>query len=378
MDEMHYGYLGDTVLVNGTPDAYFEVSKTLYRFRLLNGSNARVYKIALSDNSPFNIIATDGGLKDYPAQVTSFMLSPGERVDILIDFSSYTINQSVTLKSLQYSWPGSGTYRQGIDLNILRFDVTGTNSSGGMIPSSMTPITYYDPFEATQVRNFNLTMVSGNMNIHRINGLTFQMNTIVWDTPQNALEEWKIFNQTSDFHPMHAHGLLWQVYARNNNTNLPPSDKGWKDTVLVNAGETVRVLVKFTDYKGIYLFHCHNLEHEDDGMMLNFRVKDPIGITRISSEVPEKFKLHQNYPNPFNPSTKIRIDIPASGSQNIESLQLGIYDILGREIAALVKQPLSPGTYEVVWNAAGYASGIYFCKLISGDFAETKKMILSK
>ncbi|HJY64122.1 MAG TPA: multicopper oxidase domain-containing protein, partial [Ignavibacteria bacterium] len=271
-EDIHYGFLGDTVLVNGTPDAYFEVSKTMYRFRILNGSNARVYKIALSDNSPFHIIGTDGGLKDTPGQVTSFMLSPGERVEILIDFSSYSIGQNVILKTLPYSWQGMSTYKQGVELNILRFDIVNNNSSGGVVPVSMTPIEYYNPNEVTFVRNFSLTIFGSGTNVHRINGLYFDMNRIDWETPLNALEEWKIFNQTSDFHPMHAHGVLWQVLARNNNYNLAPNDKGWKDTVLVNGGETVRVLVKFTDYKGIYLFHCHNLEHEDDGMMLNFKV----------------------------------------------------------------------------------------------------------
>src|SRR4030095_7885752 len=245
MDEMHFGYLGDTVLVNGTPESYFEVSRTLYRFRILNGSNARVYKLAMSDNHPFNIIATDGGLKDYPAQVTNLMLSPGERVDILMDFSSYSLAQSVTLKTLPFTWSGTGTYRQGIEMDILRFDIIGSNSSGGSVPPSMTQITYYNPADITNTRIFNLTMISGNMNIHRINGLTFEMNTIVWNTRLLDLEEWRIFNQTSDFHPMHAHGMLWQVYSRNGNTNLPPVDKGWKDTVLVNPGETVRLLVKF-------------------------------------------------------------------------------------------------------------------------------------
>lgn len=282
LTDMTRGYLGDTVLVNGTPDAYFEVSKTLYRFRLLNGSNARVYKIAMSDNSPFQIIATDGGLKDIPVQANSFFLSPGERVDILFDFSSYSIGQSLILKSLAFVSPGGGTYRQGVEMNIMRFDVTGNSGSGGIVPSALTPISYYDPNDAVTVRDFVLSMVGGGMNMHRINGLTFDMDRIDWETPLNSLEEWKIINTTNMIHPMHTHAALFQVYSRNGSTALAPNDKGWKDTVMVNPSETVRVLVKFTDYAGIYLFHCHNLEHEDDGMMLNFRLTDnplPVELT---------------------------------------------------------------------------------------------------
>ena len=282
LSDMTRGYLGDTVLVNGTPDAYFEVSKTLYRFRLLNGSNARVYKIAMSDNSPFQIIATDGGLKDIPVQANSFFLSPGERVDILFDFSSYTIGQSLTLKSLPFASSGGGIYRQGVEMNLMRFDVTGNLSSGGVVPSALTPISYYDPNDAVTVRDFVLSMVGGGMHMHRINGLTFDMERIDWETPLNSLEEWKIINTTNMIHPMHTHAALFQVYSRNGSTLLAPNDKGWKDTVLVNPSETVRVLVKFTDYAGIYLFHCHNLEHEDDGMMLNFKLTDnplPVELT---------------------------------------------------------------------------------------------------
>jgi FtsP/CotA-like multicopper oxidase with cupredoxin domain len=370
--EQTWGYLGDTVLVNGTPDAYFNVSKTLYRFRLLNGSNARVYKIAFSDNRSFNIIATDGGLKDTPVTATSFMLSPGERVEILADFSSDVIGQNVTLKSLAFTHGGTLPYKQGIALDILRFEIVNNNSSGGVIPAAFAPITYYNPNDVANTRTFTLTM-SGTHPMHKINGLTFDINRIDWETPLNSLEKWRIVNATADFHPMHTHEAQWQVLSRNNNTNLPPSDKGWKDTVMLNPGETVEVLVKFTDYKGIYLFHCHNLEHEDEGMMLNFKVIDPIGIQQISSEVPQKFELQQNYPNPFNPSTKIKFDIQKAGNA-----ELKIFDLRGKEITTLVNSELSTGTYEVDWNAEKYSSGTYFAKLISGSYSKTIKLILTK
>jgi len=108
---------------------------------------------------------------------------------------------------------------------------------------------------------------------------------------------------------MHIHGVIFQVYARNENTNLEPKDKGWKDTVLVNPNETVQVLVKFTDYSGRYLLHCHNLEHEDDGMMLNIEIDQPTSVEE-KNNLPGTFELHQNYPNPFNHETTIRFSIP--------------------------------------------------------------------
>lgn len=372
--ETVWGMLGDTVLVNGTPDAYFEVSKTLYRFRLLNGSNARVYKIAFSDNRSFHIIATDGGLKDNPVQATEFMLSPGERVEILVSFAADNIGSNVTLRSLAFTHGGTLPYKQGIALDIIRFDITNNNSSGGVVPAAFNPITYYNQSEVVETRIFTLTM-SGSHPMHKINGLTFDINRIDWSTRLHSLEKWTIRNLTADFHPMHTHEAQWQVLARNGNTNLPPNDKGWKDTVMLYPGETVEVLVKFTEYKGLYLFHCHNLEHEDDGMMLNFEIIDPIGIQQLGTEVPVKFELYQNYPNPFNPSTKIKFDIAKRIEENAS---LRIYDIRGRQVAELFNGRLNPGTFEAEWNPKFLPSGTYFARLTAGSFSKTIKLVLAK
>jgi FtsP/CotA-like multicopper oxidase with cupredoxin domain len=375
MMDMMNGYLGDVVLVNGTPDAYFEVSRTLYRFRLLNGSNARVYKIGFADSHPFYIIGTDGGLKDEAVQATSFFLSPGERVDILVDFSSYTLNQSVVLKSLPFTGGGGS---QGIELNLLRFDVTGTQNSGGVVPATMPPISYYNPADIARTRLFLLTMTMGGTNMHRINNLTFDMNRIDYEVPKNDLEEWRVVNGTTLFHPMHIHGVLFQVLSRNGNTNLPPSDRGWKDTVLVNPNETVRLLVKFTDYTGIYLFHCHNLEHEDDGMMLNFRVNDPASVETDRTARPSRYRLYPNHPNPFNPSTRIRFDVPTTSEVKIE-----VFDAQGRLVTTLVNESVRAGQHVVEFtarNADGslLPSGAYFARMSSGEFVQTARMLLLK
>lgn len=373
--EMTWGMLGDTVLVNGTPDAYFEVSRTLYRFRLLNGSNARVYKLQFSDNRNFHIIATDGGLKDAPVQVNEVTLAPGERAEILVDFSSNTIGQNVTLRTVAFSHGGVLPYKQGIAMDVIRFDVTNNNTSGGVIPGAFNPITYYNPSDVQQSRTFTLTMAAQHPH-HLINGLAFDINRVDWQTRLLSLEKWTIRNLTSDFHPMHTHEAQWQLLTRNGSTNLPPSDKGWKDTINLSPGETVEVLVKFTQHKGLYLFHCHNLEHEDDGMMLNFEIIDPIGIQQISSEVPKEFKLHQNYPNPFNPSTKIKFDI--SQSVKGDNAKLAIYNMNGQEVAVLYNGEISSGTYEAEWNASGFASGTYLARLSAGSFNSTIKLVLTK
>jgi hypothetical protein len=104
-----------------------------------------------------------------------------------------------------------------------------------------------------------------------------------------------------------------------------------------------------------------------------------IGIQPISNEIPRYYELHQNFPNPFNPVTKIKFDVPNfAWAQYTEPVQLLIYDILGRKVISLVSELLKPGTYEVDWDASRYPSGVYFCKLTSGNFSETKKMVLAK
>jgi FtsP/CotA-like multicopper oxidase with cupredoxin domain len=376
MMEVMDGFLGDVALVNGTPEAYLEVARTLYRFRILNGSNARVYKLAFSDNRAFHVIGTDGGLIDTPVQVTSSLLAPGERLDILVDFSSNQLGQNVYLKSMPFAAGGMGTtYRQGVEMNLLRFDVARSESSGGAIPSSLTPIAYYNPTEARRTRTFLLTMQMAMSGMHQINGKVFEMNRIDEIVPLHELERWQIVNYTDEFHPIHVHGIQFQVLDRNGNRDLAPIDKGWKDTVLVNPNETVNVLIRFDNYAGIYLLHCHNLEHEDDGMMLNLQVAQTTDV-KDESPVPQRYGwLHQNHPNPFTQATTIRYEIAAPQPAAVD---LRVYDNLGRQIAELVQQRQAPGIYEIPFQGNQLPAGVYYVKLNVNGFVYSQDIVLVK
>jgi hypothetical protein len=105
---------------------------------------------------------------------------------------------------------------------------------------------------------------------------------------------------------------------------------------------------------------------------------DPVGIKPVSKEIPKEFNLSQNYPNPFNPSTKIEFAIPSVGTGRDLSIRLVVYELLGCEVATLVNEQLKPGTYEVEWDGWNYPSGVYFYKLISESFTQTKRMVLIK
>jgi len=277
MDVMS-GYLGEVMLVNGTPDAWLSVDRGLYRLRLLNGSNARIYKVVLSDGRPFRLIGTDGGLLAAPVSLTSAMLAPGQRLEVLVDFSVYALGASVVLKSL--SFPGGGGMmggpQQGSEMDLLRFYVDSSSTGNATAPTSLQPFTPLNPAQARRTRLFTLAM-SGM--VHTINGQLYHMQRPDFSVPFGDLEIWEYRNTSTEPHPMHAHAALCQVLSRSSSASLPPEDAGWKDTVLVNPGETVRVLTRFDTHSGVFVHHCHNLEHEDSGMMQNFEVLPPPTLT---------------------------------------------------------------------------------------------------
>ncbi len=278
MMDLMSGYLGEVMLVNGTPDPWLSVDRGLYRLRLLNGSNARIYKVALSDGRPFHLIGTDGGLLPVPAGVTSVMLAPGQRLEILVDFSVYAAGASVMLKSLSFSGSGGmmGGSQQGTEMDLLRFYVDSTATGNALVPALLQPFLPMNPSQASRTRVFTLAM-SGMT--HTINAQLFNMQRTDFTVPFGDVEIWEYRNTGTEPHPMHAHAALCQVLSRSSVASLPPEDSGWKDTVLVNAGETVRVLTRFDTHPGLFVHHCHNLEHEDSGMMQNFEVLPPPTLT---------------------------------------------------------------------------------------------------
>ena len=310
MHEAMMGWLGDIVLANLTPNAVQTVTPRIYRLRLLNGSNARVYRLAfVKGDTPLNftVIGTDGGLIERPETVTEAFFAPGERLDVLIDAGQAQPGEVIFLKSLAFDamenegTAGGATGMAGMGMgqmmggmsssrlplgqafNVLKLLVVKGERLVLKLPSALSVVKPIDIAGAAE-RKVELSM--GQMRF-LINGRTFKMDEIAFDVKRGAVEIWNISNPAIGMpHPMHIHGFSFQVLER---VGSPPqvaatarfgkgravSDLGWKDTVLVWPGETVRIAIDFThDYPGsqIYVFHCHNLEHEDAGMMINFRV----------------------------------------------------------------------------------------------------------
>lgn len=270
MMERMNGYFGETMLVNGTEGAFLNVATRYYRFRVLNGSSARMYNLSLSNGKAFAVIGSDNGLLPKPASVTELLIGPGERVDLLIDFSGQAIGSEVFLVSNAFSGMGSGNGRQAF--NLLRFAINRQESDSFRLPAVLTQAPARPA--AAKTRTFALTMaMSMNGGMHRINGKVYKADAIEETVTLGTTEIWEFDNSTDTMpHLMHFHGTQYQVLERTGGRGkLMPHETGWKDTVLVAGGERVKVLTTFT-IPGKFVLHCHILEHEDDGMMINFRV----------------------------------------------------------------------------------------------------------
>lgn len=258
------GVLGDVILVNGTPWPFHEVTGTRHRLRLLNASNARRYELALDpppSSGGFQLIGSDLGLLDTPRVLTTLPIAQGERFDVVVDFSGYPAGTEVTLRNQL----GQG------DLGlVMRFVVTGKERETASVPQRLAKLDFPDPGGVAEWRTFNLYRDAVGDHLEwTVNGKPFDMKRVDARPRLGSTEMWTV---TSDVHhPFHLHLAHFKVVSRNGRSPLP-SDAGWKDTVDLRPKENVQLLVRFAGYRGRYVFHCHNLEHEDMAMMVNFDV----------------------------------------------------------------------------------------------------------
>jgi spore coat protein A len=251
------GVMGDVILVNGAPWPVFQVDAARYRFRILNASNARTYQLALDDSSGFVQIGTDQGLLAAPRPLDSIAISPAQRFDVVIDFSKHAVGDQITLTNQL----GSGSTAV-----VMRFQVARTATDTSSVPTTLSKIDAIDPNSSAQARTMKFHRAGTDW---EINGRIFDPSYSEADVRAGSTEVWTV---TSDFHhPFHVHNCVMQVVSRDGQAP-GPYDQGFKDTVFLNKGEKVQIAIRFSDYNGRYVFHCHNLEHEDMGMMANFTI----------------------------------------------------------------------------------------------------------
>ena len=356
MPERMMGFLGDTILVNGKPNAEFEVKSRAYRVRVLNGSNSRIYKLGWNDGTPLTAIGTDAGLLAKPETRPYIMLAPGERVELWLDFSGRPIGSKLDLYNLPYSGVLPGMMERmgqrggmsmmhsrlpvGSKFPIAAFKVIEKVGDSPKLPASLVPFQRLTEHDTDNAANPLPIAISMQHMKFTLNGKTFAMDKVLdfervklgsikkiriyhdhgmggghgggssgmgmmggmrhgdddsgngghrmgmmrggGDNSEQGMGMGGMGAMMDMAHPIHLHGQQFQILRRKSDNVRREDyasvkdgfiDSGWKDTVLVMPGEEVEIVKPFQDYKGLFLYHCHNLEHEDLGMMRQFLIE---------------------------------------------------------------------------------------------------------
>ncbi|MBL0126672.1 MAG: multicopper oxidase domain-containing protein [Flavobacteriales bacterium] len=366
------GPFGDSVLVNGTPRPYLECPAQVVRLRLLNGSNARVYPLGFENDQPFSVIASDGGLLNAPVTMDRIPLSNGERAEILLDLTGME-GDSLLLMSygseLPPTVPGSSyvlwesSPLSGIDFPVLRIRITApTADPVTTIPATLGTAQPYDEAFATGSRTKTLT---GNgmvgMGMFMINGAMYDINVINDTIQLGSMEVWTFQNNSNMAHPMHIHGGSFFILDRDG--IAPPAwEQGAKDVVLVDVGEAVRVIMRFDELTGEewpFMYHCHNLMHEDNMMMAQYIVVDPhMAVTGRMDDGSITV-----YPNPTEGVVHYRSAFPV---RTVE-----ITDNVGRSVLRDKVGERSTGSVDI----SGLRAGVYTLTLRNGGNISHTKVI---
>ncbi|MDD5272988.1 MAG: multicopper oxidase domain-containing protein [Methylovulum sp.] len=334
MHDRMMGFYGDRILVNGRADFQIDVDSRAYRLRVMNGSTARIYKLGWDDGTPLTVLGTDGGLLEKPETKPYMMLAPGERLDIWADFSGRAVGSQLVMRSLAFSGvlPKMGMMMNhsglavGSDYPIFTAKVTRKVSDSPKLPHNLSSFHHYQTADtANPDKPLPISITEAHMAM-LLNGRPYAYNDVqeFERIPVNTVQLLEIFHahgggahagqeaeamghggmgmggmrhggmgmghgggmggmgmMMSMAHPIHLHGQSFQIISRSANTANADDyatvsegfiDHGLKDTVLVMPGEIVRIIKPFQDFKGLFMYHCHNLEHEDMGMMRDFLV----------------------------------------------------------------------------------------------------------
>jgi len=295
------GVAGDTILVNGQANFHLDVESRAYRLRVMNGSTSRIYKLAWDDGMPMTIIGVDGGLLEQPEVKPYVMLAPGERLDVWADFSARNEGSQLTLKSLAFSGVmpkmAMGMNRSslavGSEYSICTIKVTRKVSESHKLPTKLAKIHRYGIHETANPNNPLPISISESPMSMLLNGRAYEFNHPLPSerVKMGSIVLLEIFHAQSNMgmggmnmtmpHPIHLHGQQFEIMSRSISGDTSDYDtvregfidSGLKDTVLVMPMERIKVIKPFQDFKGLYLYHCHNLEHEDMGMMREFLVE---------------------------------------------------------------------------------------------------------
>jgi FtsP/CotA-like multicopper oxidase with cupredoxin domain len=275
------GAFGDTILVNGVPTPFLAVEPRKYRFRILNGSNARIYDFRLSTGDPFLVIGSEHGFTRHPVETDHLFMATGERYGIVIDFAKYRGRRVVLLNTIAPDPFGDPVDGDRVR-NVMAFDVAaGSVADDSRVPSDLAhpgEDEKFDTSKAVAHRSFEFNRTGG---MWTINGEHFDENKVTAQPRRNTVEVWDLVNKSGGWlHPAHLHLIKWKLLERDGGP-VRPWEMGFKDMASLGADEAARVAVFFeapeefaagSQSRGLYPFHCHNVEHEDHDMMLQVRL----------------------------------------------------------------------------------------------------------
>jgi len=317
MHERMTGFQGERILVNGKPDYALDVASRAYRLRILNASNARIYKLSWNDGSPLVVLGVDGGLLDAPQTKPYVMFGPGERLDVWADLSGRKLGDELVMRSAPFSGAvpkmaarmqqmmgGGGGLPPGGEFALFTLRVTQVLSDSPALPKTLAKQPRYRIEDAANPKTPRPIAITERPMAMLLNERPYGMDDAleIEKIPVGTLQLMEIFHKhdgggmgmgmggmgggmggmsMSMAHPIHLHGQQFQILNR----ELEMGDGfdyagvkdgfvqgGLKDTTLVFSGERVRILKPFQDFKGRFMYHCHNLEHEDMGMMREYVV----------------------------------------------------------------------------------------------------------
>ena len=383
---MPLGMQDSTLLVNGarasqgyTVNANFPAQ--MVRMRLLNASGERTFNFGFTANKQFKIIASDGGLLNNPVSTDRIRLAPGERAEIIIDLNgmngqilhlmSYASELAMGIQGgptmpMPVGSPPMDSPLNGIDFNIMQITVVPqTANPVTIIPSSLTTNVSYSSGQANATRTIRFTADSLMVmdGPFYFNGNSFDMMRVDYEIPLGSIEIWKLVNETMVAHPFHIHDV--QFFLIDRSGNVPSAEElGRKDVVLVPPFDSVMFITKFEDFADTtipFMFHCHILMHEDDGMMGQFIVKPlSVGV----NELKNSNNSLTIYPNPT--SNLVNID-------DKEITSISIFNALGEMI--YTQNKMSTNSLQI--NTSQWSKGIYTVQVNSNNQSITKKLIVN-
>ncbi len=376
------------ICVNGTMFPYLDAPSQVIRLRLLNGSSTRSYNFGFTANKSFKMIATDAGLLDSAITLTRILLSPGERAEILLDLQGMQ-GQTIFLNSfsseLQNGIYGAATVigmmggtipdynlnpLNGADFGILKINVVA-QFANPILTLPTTLITNAPWGAYTVSRNFVLrpdTMMNAQAQVEgpfNINGFHFDMNVVNDTVHLNDIEKWRVTNNTGIAHPFHIHDMHFYLLNKNG-AAVPKSEMGKKDVVLVLPNQYVEFVTKFEDFANDtvpYMYHCHLLHHEDDGMMGSFIVID----TTLSAISKNSWEGNITlFPNPSSSTITLQSAI------DFKNAEIKIINVFGQVVLI---ENISISLNSVKVDLTELNSGIYVFLLKENNKLFTQKFI---